>query len=72
MEDALKKAISEELIELRNAKNLSQEKLANLANVDRSYISRIERGLIVPTVAHLIKLCGPLGIKASEFMRRVE
>ncbi|WP_436516352.1 helix-turn-helix domain-containing protein [Ekhidna sp. To15] len=72
MEDQLKDRISSLLIELRTAKGYSQEKLANLADVDRSYISRVERKLIVPTISHLIKICQPLGITASEFLKRVE
>jgi len=72
MEDDLKDRISTLLIELRAAKGYSQEKLANLADVDRSYISRIERKLIIPTVYKLIKICQPLGIQASEFLKRVE
>ncbi len=72
MEDALKDRISKQLIEFRTANGLSQEKLANLADVDRSYISRIERKIIMPTISNLIKICKPLGMKASEFLREVE
>ncbi|MEO9484556.1 MAG: helix-turn-helix transcriptional regulator [Ekhidna sp.] len=72
MEEKLRDRISSLLIELRTAKGYSQEKLANLADVDRSYISRIERKLIVPTISHLIKICGPLDILASDFLKRVQ
>ena len=72
MEDGLKDRISKHLIALRTAKGYSQEKLANLANVDRSYVSRIERKMAVPTISNLIKLCKHLDISASDFLKRVE
>ena len=72
MQEALKDRISKHLIELRTAKGYSQEKLANLADVDRSYVSRIERKMIVPTITNLIKICKKLDITASEFLKKVE
>ncbi len=60
------------LCELREAKNLSQEKFANLCDLDRSYISRIERGLQSPSVKNLFVICEVLEIKPSEFLKRVE
>ena len=72
MQEALKERISKHLIELRTAKGYSQEKLANLAYVDRSYVSRIERKMIVPTIMNLMKICEHLDISVSEFMKRVE
>lgn len=71
MEEALKEQISKLLIELRTAKGYSQEKLANVADVDRSYISRIERKMTIPTVSLLIKICEPLEIKASGFLSKM-
>ena len=72
MEDALKERISKQLTELRTAKGYSQEKLANLADVDRSYISRIERKMMMPTLLNLIKICNALDVKASDFVRELE
>lgn len=45
---------------LRVAKGLSQEALAHEAAIDRSYMSRLERGLENPTIAILDKLVGAL------------
>jgi transcriptional regulator with XRE-family HTH domain len=60
------------LREHRRAKRLSQEKLANFAGVDRTYVGLIERGLRTPTIdaAHL--LAQALGTKLSELIREVE
>ena len=52
---------------IRVAKRVSQEQLAVDADVDRTYVSRIERRLENPTVANLDKLAAALSIHISEF-----
>jgi transcriptional regulator with XRE-family HTH domain len=52
---------------LRVGKGLSQESLAHEASIDRSYVSRLERGLENPTVTILERLAGALGADVSEF-----
>jgi transcriptional regulator with XRE-family HTH domain len=44
------------LRELRENKKLSQEKLAEFCDLDRTYISLLERGLRQPTLTTLFKL----------------
>lgn len=44
------------LKERRSARRVSQEKLAELGDLDRSYISLLERGLRQPSLAVLLKL----------------
>jgi transcriptional regulator with XRE-family HTH domain len=56
----------------RKNKNLSQEVLSGLANVDRSHLSKIELGLRSPTVAVLNKIANAMDVKASEIMRAAE
>lgn len=51
---------------LRVRKGLSQEALAVDAGIDRTYVSRIERGLENPTVAILEKFAKALGSEISE------
>jgi transcriptional regulator with XRE-family HTH domain len=46
---------------------LSQEALAADAGIDRTYVSRLERGLENPTVAMLEQLAGALGAEIVEF-----
>ena len=41
----------------RRELDMSQEKLAHEASLDRSYVGRIERGEHNPTFTALIKLC---------------
>ena len=46
----------------REKLSLSQEKLAEISGVDRSYISILERGLKSPTLETFEKICNALGI----------
>jgi transcriptional regulator with XRE-family HTH domain len=54
---------------LRVAKGLSQEVLAVDAEIDRTYVSRLERGLENPTVAVLERLAKALSANIDEFFR---
>jgi len=51
---------------LRVRKGLSQEALGVDAGIDRTYVSRIERGLENPTVAILEKFAKALGSDIAE------
>lgn len=51
---------------IRVAQGLSQEALAADAEVDRSYVGRLERGLENPTVGVLDKLGRALGVSIVE------
>jgi transcriptional regulator with XRE-family HTH domain len=61
-----KKHFSECLRKNRKEKQLSQEGLARLANVDRSYIGRIEQGKVSPSIEIMEKLAHALGKKVNE------
>ena len=55
--------VSRNIRRLRVAKGLSQEALAVDAGIDRTYVSRLERGLESPTVAVLERLTVALRAK---------
>jgi transcriptional regulator with XRE-family HTH domain len=57
---------------LREGKNLSQEKLAEYCDLDRTYISLLERGLRQPTISTIFKIADALDISPSELVRKVE
>jgi transcriptional regulator with XRE-family HTH domain len=59
--------VARNLRRLRVAKGLSQEGLAADANIDRSYMSRLERGIENPTVALLERLADALGSNIVDF-----
>jgi transcriptional regulator with XRE-family HTH domain len=54
---------------LRVARELSQEVLAVDAGIDRTYVSRLERGLENPTVVVLEKLARAMSTNIEEFFR---
>ncbi|MFN8578116.1 MAG: helix-turn-helix transcriptional regulator [Candidatus Sericytochromatia bacterium] len=60
------KIISYKLRFIRASKGYSQDKLALESNIDRTHISRIERGQANPTAFQLIKIALVLNIEAGE------
>jgi len=55
---------------IRTERGLSQEALALNANVDRSYVGRLERGEENPTIAILDRLAQTLGVTAGELLAK--
>lgn len=53
--------------QLRKQKNLTQEQLAEQVALSSNTISRIERGLLMPSVATLCDLCNALETSAETF-----
>jgi transcriptional regulator with XRE-family HTH domain len=60
-------AVARNLRRLRVRKQISQEALAVDASIDRTYVSRLERGMENPTVAVLERLASALGVEIAEF-----
>lgn len=56
----------------RLQQKISQERLAELASLDRTFISQIERGLKSPSIPTLFALTQALHIKAHFFLAEVE
>ena len=50
------------LLDARKNAHLTQAELAARIGADKSYISRIERGLTVPSVATLYKIAAAMGL----------
>ena len=59
--------VARNLRRLRVERNLAQEALAADAGIDRTYVSRLERGLENPTVAILEQLANALDANIVEF-----
>lgn len=55
---------------LREAKGWSQEEMAEKANLHRTYISGIERGIRNPTLTILFKLADALGVEPGTLVNR--
>ncbi len=50
------------LLDARKNAGLSQKELAERIGADKGYISRIERGLTVPTVSTLYRIAAAMGL----------
>jgi transcriptional regulator with XRE-family HTH domain len=58
--------------ELRKQAGHSQERLSGECGFDRTYISRVERGIINPTVIRLWKIADALKTPLSQIAKRME
>lgn len=56
----------------RQEAGVSQEALADLAGIDRSYIGRVERGETTPSLTLIIKIAKALKISSGELMMETE
>jgi len=52
---------------VREARGWSQEELADRAELHRTYVSGVERGIRNPTVTVLERLANALGVKIGKF-----
>lgn len=66
---ALKQAISANIQRIRKAQGISQEKLALKADVDRSYMSQIERCLANPSIDALLRISNALEVAPNELLQ---
>ena len=55
--------------ELRESRGLSQEALAFDADVDRTYVSQIERAVANPSLRVLWQIASTLGVSISDLCR---
>ena len=62
------KQLGEKLRTLRQSKGYSQERFADLTNLDRTYISGLERGKRNPSFLILKRISSVLKIKPSELL----
>lgn len=56
---------------LRDASGFTQERLADKADLDPTYISGIERGVRNPTLLIIVRLAKALGVPLSELCENV-
>ncbi len=65
----LQTAIGKRVKELRESKNIPQQDLAGLCNIEKSNFSRLEAGGTNPTFYTLCKIAEHLNISISELVR---
>ena len=70
--DSILTKLGQNVRQTREIKQLTQEKLAELASLDPTYISGIERGLRNPGIQNVAKIAKALGVTTSELCKEVE
>jgi transcriptional regulator with XRE-family HTH domain len=68
----IERAFGEVLRQERKNKSLSQEELAHFSDLDRTYISMLERGKRQPSLKTIFMLASTLNTLPSEIMVKVE
>ena len=61
-----------ELRRLREQRHLSQEKMASHCNLDRTYISLMERGIRTPSLFTVFEIAHALEMSPSDIIKVVE
>ena len=59
-----------QLRRLRQAKGLSQEELAHQAEIDRTYVSALERSVYAAGIDVVDRLARVLGVEAADLLKR--
>lgn len=59
------------LRDLRQVRSMSQETLALESDLDRTFISLLERGLRQPSLTTILQLAGSLGVSPEELVASV-
>ncbi|MCD9530677.1 helix-turn-helix domain-containing protein [Photobacterium carnosum] len=67
--DDLLSAFGKKIQEARRDKRLSQESLADLAGLDRTYISSMERGKRNVSLLNIIKVANALSVPPETFIK---
>lgn len=65
-------ALGNAIRDIRKQQGVSQEKLALLAGIDRSYVGRVERGDNNVAVLTLLKIGQALNVSMADIMRDAE
>lgn len=68
----IEEAFGEAIRELRKANQISQEKLAEVSNLDRSFISLLECGRKQPSLVTIFQLAKAFNLSASKILSLVE
>ena len=63
------KLFSDRVRELREKRGISQQKLSELAGLNRNYVSDVERGRRNPCLGNIVKLAEALDVAPGELFR---
>jgi transcriptional regulator with XRE-family HTH domain len=66
------KTFGETIRKARKEKGISQEELAELCNLHRTYVGSVERGERNISLQNIVKIARALGLTAAELLRDIE
>ncbi|EKF06377.1 MAG: helix-turn-helix transcriptional regulator [Rhodobacteraceae bacterium] len=66
----IREVLALNLRKYRQAQGLSQEELADRADIDRTYISALERSVYAASIEVVDRLAQGLGVEAADLLRR--
>jgi transcriptional regulator with XRE-family HTH domain len=65
-------AFGDAIRQIRGEQDLSQEALADTCELDRTYISGIERGTRNPSLTNILKIAAALNTRPTDLLARAE
>lgn len=65
------KRLGESIVSYRKKLKLSQQQVATLSDVDRSYLSEVEEGKANPSIRFLYKIAKTLKIKVGRLIKNL-
>ena len=68
----LKEKIGQRIVQLRKEQKLSQQKFANAADIERTFLTHIENGRKNISVGTLQKITNALGVSIQDFFTSQE
>jgi transcriptional regulator with XRE-family HTH domain len=68
----LREVLAFSLRKYRRLRGLSQEELAHRADIDRTYISALERSVYAASIDVVDRLARVLGVEAADLLQRPE
>lgn len=68
--ERFQREVSKTLLTLRKARELSQADLADKSGIDRKTVNRIENNWFSPSMDTFFRICGALGVKPVDVMKK--
>lgn len=72
MEGNLKEQFGKVLVQLRKEKGVSQQELADNCDIERAFVSRMERAISQPTISIVFKIADHFKLKPADLVERVD
>ena len=72
MRQSLLQSFGQLIVERRKALGISQEELAHRADLDRTYVSGLERGVRNPSLTAIAKVAQGLGVTTDKLLKGLE